>query len=110
MLQVENVGAIDSGIVSMAWSPDYEFVVFATGNGTLMQMTNEWEVVTEVPIDPASAEIEEFKLVENYTSSTVQLSWRGDGKFFVCNSKDLKTGLYHIVQEIILEGKKHILM
>lgn len=50
LVQVDVVGVIDSGILSMSWSPDFEIVVFATGNKTLLLMTKEWEVIVENPI------------------------------------------------------------
>jgi len=73
----EVVGSLDSGILSMAWSPDYELVIFATKNGTLIEMTKEWDIVTEVPIHPNSSNPE-------HEQTSAVLSWRGDGKVFAC--------------------------
>ena len=62
----------------MAWSPDYELVIFATKQGTLVEMTKDWEPVTEVHIDnEASKQLP-------HDDYTVNLSWRGDGKVFSC--------------------------
>lgn len=47
--QAECVGIIDTGLKAMSWSPDYEIVAFATGKGTLMFMTKEWEVRHSIP-------------------------------------------------------------
>ena len=61
----------------MSWSPDFELVIFATQRGTLIEMTKDWELVTEVEIDPTLYDGSK----ENFTAS---LSWRGDGKVFAC--------------------------
>ncbi len=58
----------------MSWSPDFEIVVFATGNNTLLMMTKEWDVLIET----------EFQ----NSGSSVVISWRGDGAVFACNSPD----------------------
>ncbi|KAI8929674.1 IKI3 family-domain-containing protein [Entophlyctis helioformis] len=48
---IENVGVIDGGIRAMEWSPDSELVLFVTGNGTILEMTKDFDVICEVPID-----------------------------------------------------------
>ncbi|KAI8827292.1 IKI3 family-domain-containing protein [Fimicolochytrium jonesii] len=48
--QHEVMGSIDAGILCMEWSPDQELVVIITGTGTLLEMTKDFEVITEVPI------------------------------------------------------------
>ncbi len=40
----------------MSWSPDYELMVLVTGNNTLVSMTQEWDIVTEVSIDSQQKE------------------------------------------------------
>ncbi|KAJ8329790.1 putative elongator complex protein 1 [Batrachochytrium dendrobatidis] len=47
---VECVGIIDSGIKTMSWSPDLELVLFVTGSGTILEMTQEFEMISEAPI------------------------------------------------------------
>ena len=55
----------------MAWSPDFEVVVLGTNKGTLIAMTKDWEVLTE--IQP--------------THTVRAVTWRGDGAFFAsCGS------------------------
>ena len=76
----EIVGCLDSGILTMEWSPDYELVVFVTENGSLIEMTKEWDIVTEVAI-----EIDPETQIP-IKQSTAALSWRGDGKVFACLS------------------------
>ena len=62
---------MDSGITTMAWSPDFEVVVLGTNKGTLIAMTKDWEVLTE--IQP--------------THTVRAVTWRGDGAFFAsCGS------------------------
>ncbi|KND02563.1 Elongator subunit IKI3 [Spizellomyces punctatus DAOM BR117] len=46
----EVVGTVDSGILCMEWSPDHELVVIVTGAGTILEMTKDFEVITEIPI------------------------------------------------------------
>lgn len=57
---------MDSGITTMAWAPDFEVVVLGTNKGTLLAMTKDWEVLTE--IQP--------------THTVRAVTWRGDGAFF----------------------------
>eukprot|EP00842_Homolaphlyctis_polyrhiza_P004259 jgi/Hompol1/4834/HPOL_003925-RA len=47
---IESVGIIDSGIRAMAWSPDTELVLFVTGTGTLLEMSKDFDVISEIPI------------------------------------------------------------
>jgi len=49
-IQAECVGFIDSEIRAMSWSPDYELLILVTGNGTILSMTQEWDIVAEVPV------------------------------------------------------------
>ncbi|KAL2642617.1 hypothetical protein R1flu_010204 [Riccia fluitans] len=76
--ELEVVGAVAGGIVSMALSPDGELLVVATGAGQLLLMTQDWDVLYENPLN---------KLPGSSTSGLippggVQISWRGDGKYF----------------------------
>ncbi|NXU95346.1 ELP1 protein, partial [Xiphorhynchus elegans] len=48
--QVECVGSVDSGVTTMSWSPDQELVLLATGQQTLIMMTQDFEVITEKQI------------------------------------------------------------
>ncbi|KAH6585500.1 hypothetical protein BASA50_001109 [Batrachochytrium salamandrivorans] len=47
---VECVGIVDSGIKTMSWSPDLELVLFVTGVDTILEMTKEFEPISEVPL------------------------------------------------------------
>ncbi|KAJ3023810.1 hypothetical protein HKX48_000944 [Thoreauomyces humboldtii] len=50
----EVVGSVDAGVLCMEWSPDQELVVVVTGTGTLLEMTKDFEVITEAPIHVAA--------------------------------------------------------
>ena len=69
----EVVGVLDSGIFCMSWSPDNEIFVLATGNSTLVSMSNEFDIINEVPAAPKGNE--QFGKIES-----MEISWRGDGK------------------------------
>ncbi|KAG0592545.1 hypothetical protein KC19_1G261600 [Ceratodon purpureus] len=55
----------------MAASPDGELLLLATGLGQLLVMTQDWDLLYEVSLDKDLA-----------AAGSVQLSWRGDGKYF----------------------------
>ena len=76
----EVVGVLDSGILCMCWSPDNELFVIATGNSTLVAMSSDFDIITEVPAAPTE-EKEKVGKIES-----IKMSWRGDAKFFVTNS------------------------
>jgi len=93
--QVDTVGVIDSGITCMAWSPDYEIVVFTTGNNSVLLMTKEWDIIVENPIPPreakkGTANSQNQAETQNQINEDIwpSISWRGDGNFFVINSLD----------------------
>ncbi|XP_063776122.1 elongator complex protein 1 isoform X2 [Pseudophryne corroboree] len=48
--QLECVGSVDSGIITMSWSPDQELVLLMTGQQTIILMTKDFQPVAEVPI------------------------------------------------------------
>ncbi|KAI9287321.1 IKI3 family-domain-containing protein [Umbelopsis sp. AD052] len=52
---LEIVGTVDSGILSMSWSPDQEVVVVITGivlgASTVLEMTRDFDTITEFPLD-----------------------------------------------------------
>jgi elongator complex protein 1 len=43
--QLEEVGAVDGGIVALEWSPDGELFVAASGLGSLLMMNQVWQHV-----------------------------------------------------------------
>lgn len=50
---VEVVGRVDGGIVSVAASPDGEVIALATGFGQILLMTQDWDVLYEVSLTQA---------------------------------------------------------
>ncbi|KAJ1339139.1 hypothetical protein BSLG_006277 [Batrachochytrium salamandrivorans] len=102
---VECVGIVDSGIKTMSWSPDLELVLFVTGVDTILEMTKEFEPISEVPLhanhhgeetqfhgkEKAAAvkstapDTDAIHLSQDDTHAPA-LSWRGDGNFFACSS------------------------
>ncbi|KAG0000493.1 hypothetical protein BGZ65_004319, partial [Modicella reniformis] len=118
---LEIVGSVDSGILCMAWSPDEELVVMVTGEGTLLEMTKDFDVISENPIDVEEAGedvsvnvgwgkketqfhgTEGKQAAQRRVDTTAftysvdddtqyRLSWRGDGTYFCCSSKDKRHG------------------
>ncbi|KAI9206900.1 IKI3 family-domain-containing protein [Polychytrium aggregatum] len=112
----EIVGTVDSGILSMEWSPDHEVVIVVTGGATVLEMTKDFDTITEVPIHTDEYGIaapvsvgwgkketqfhgsEGKAAAQRKAPSAVALSpddthaprvaWRGDGQYFVCSSVD----------------------
>ena len=46
----ETIGFIDSGIYAAVPSPDEDFIMFLTGNSSLLLMTIEFDLISEIPI------------------------------------------------------------
>ncbi|RHZ45275.1 hypothetical protein Glove_682g24 [Diversispora epigaea] len=119
---IELVGSIDSLIKCMEWSPDEELVIFVTGNDTILEMTKDFDVITEFPInvedlgEAVSISVgwgkketqfhgSEGKLaaqrvvdITNFTLSNdddfkPRISWHDDGNMFCCSAIDTNRGL-----------------
>lgn len=84
----------------MAWSPDQEIVIFATGNDMLVWMSKEWEILAENPMDsiPLKQQKQNIAVLQDVQEQTnlaqsqrtnPRISWRTDGKLFTVNSQDL---------------------
>lgn len=69
----ELVGQVP-GLCGLATSPDGEHMVIATGQGKLIQLNSEYEVLAEV------------ELGEGFEEMPVTITWRGDGKFLATSS------------------------
>ena len=108
--QLECVGTVDGGLHAMSWSPDMELLTLATGKGTLILMTKDFDPITEIAIDDEHIAEGEFvalgwgkketqfhgsegkqaaretkkgtREVFNWDDHKSQLTWRGDGQFF----------------------------
>lgn len=51
-VEQECIGSIETGIESMAWSPDLEVVIFTTRAQTMLAMTQNWDIIFEQAIHP----------------------------------------------------------
>jgi elongator complex protein 1 len=51
IVQIECVGSIEVGIATMEWAPDQELLVIINCAGSLLVMTREFDVLTEVPLE-----------------------------------------------------------
>jgi elongator complex protein 1 len=100
-LQEESVGTIENGISAMAWSPDYEIVVFATRANTLLMMTQDWDPIAEQPILPNNPELFEKT---KFDSLAPRISWRGDGQFFAVSSVENGVTVFRTYER---SGKLH---
>lgn len=66
LVEQECIGSIETGIESMAWSPDLEVVIFTTRAQTMLAMTQNWDIIFEQPIHP---ENESAKIAANLAIS-----------------------------------------
>lgn len=117
--EVQCVGAVESGLKLMEWSPDQDVVAFVTGNETIIIMTGTFDPVAEVDFHQSSFGEKQFITVgwgkretqfhgsegkiaalqsadDNVVSpvkddTQPRLSWRGDGTMFAVSmlNKDL---------------------
>lgn len=46
----EQIGCIDGGIATAAWSPDQSCLMIVTNNNTMLCMSSTWDVLLETPI------------------------------------------------------------
>lgn len=100
---VEEVGVIDGGISSMAWSPDGEMVAIIGGYGQCLLMSSGWDVLMESHVfridctDPQPTAAPEADAIEIcheadpkdwfvthgvLSQDDASISWRGDCKYF----------------------------
>lgn len=77
----ELVGVIDGGIAHAQWSPDQASLLILTNNDSLILMSNNWEVIHEIPIPARNVTVSGSELVG-------RLSWTGDGDFFAMLTQD----------------------
>ncbi|GMF24460.1 unnamed protein product [Phytophthora lilii] len=82
----EEVGAVDSGLRSVAWSDNQEMLALVTGAGSLLVMSNDWEVLHETEIQVALPSELELRSAERDDEHwCCGLSWREDSKFVAVN-------------------------
>ena len=49
-LVAEQIGCIEGGIATSAWSPDQSSLTIVTNNNTMLCMSSTWDVLQEIPI------------------------------------------------------------
>ncbi|KAG6576415.1 Elongator complex protein 1 [Phytophthora cinnamomi] len=82
----EEVGSVDSGLRAVAWSDNQEMLALVTGAGSLLVMSNDWEVLHETQVQDFLPS--ELKLADCGRDSEhwcCQLRWREDSKFVALN-------------------------
>ncbi|KAM3939198.1 elongator complex protein 1 [Leptodactylus fuscus] len=118
--QLECVGSVDSGIVTMSWSPDQELVLLITGQHTLILMTKDFEPIDEIPIhqedfgegkfitvgwgkketqfhgsegkQAARQRVTSVQPAMPWDDHKPRVTWRGDGQLFAVSSICPETG------------------
>ncbi|KAK3698697.1 hypothetical protein RRG08_046199 [Elysia crispata] len=118
--ELEVVGEVTQGVTAMCWSPDFELLIITTGDGKLLMMTSEFDVITETTIVPdhqgedsnvavgwgkketqfhgsAGKQAAKVQLIEVHAANErdnglPQISWRGDGQFFAVSVIEPDTG------------------
>ncbi|XP_069834097.1 elongator complex protein 1 isoform X2 [Dendropsophus ebraccatus] len=118
--QLECVGSVDSGIVTMSWSPDQELVLLITGQQTLILMTKDFEPIAEIKIhqedfgegkfitvgwgkketqfhgsegkQAAKQKVTSVQPAMPWDDHRPRVTWRGDGQLFAVSAVCPKTG------------------
>ncbi|XP_073082608.1 elongator complex protein 1 [Manis javanica] len=117
--QLECVGSVSSGISVMSWSPDQELVLLATGQQTLIMMTEDFEPIMEQHIHQddfgeskfitvgwgrketqfhgsegrqAAFQMQMHESALPWDDHRPQVTWRGDGQFFAVSVVCPETG------------------
>ncbi|CAN6472379.1 unnamed protein product [Victoria cruziana] len=78
----EAVGRVEGSVKTIAATPDGSLLAVATGLGQLILMTHDWDVLYEVMLESPAFGSDMNVQRECSCVSKVQVSWRGDGKFF----------------------------
>eukprot|EP00002_Diphylleia_rotans_P026807 TRINITY_DN5361_c0_g1_i1.p1 TRINITY_DN5361_c0_g1~~TRINITY_DN5361_c0_g1_i1.p1 ORF type:complete len:1221 (-),score=246.17 TRINITY_DN5361_c0_g1_i1:42-3704(-) len=94
-------GFVADGISAAAWSPDGELLVLITGDGNMLLMSANWDVIHEESVLVDEKDTSAKRITTPLSSS---VCWRGDGKFFVCNVVDSRSGL-RIIKVFDRDGK-----
>ncbi|KAI7853743.1 IKI3 family-domain-containing protein [Circinella umbellata] len=114
---IEIVGSVDTGICAMAWSPDQDLVILVTGTKNVLEMTQDFDTITEFPLHVEEegegvqhsvgwgkketqfhgragkqaalnkVDTTQFTVSED-DDQIPRIAWRGDGSYFVCSDID----------------------
>ncbi|KAL7317602.1 putative elongator complex protein 1 [Mucor circinelloides] len=114
---MEIMGSVDSGIHAMCWSPDQDLVVLVTGEKKVLEMTQDFDTITEFDLhiedqgegvqhsvgwgsketqfhgsagkEAAKQKVDTSKFgTSDDDDCRPRVSWRGDGSFFVVSDID----------------------
>ncbi|BDA44195.1 Elongator complex protein 1 [Coccomyxa sp. Obi] len=93
--EVEEVGDVTGGVASARWSPDGEVLSLVSGQGQLLLMNKDWEVIWEAwlfssienPTPARPLPVEDIPDIVCLDPQDIDLTWRGDGKYFATASR-----------------------
>ncbi|KAI8099669.1 IKI3 family-domain-containing protein [Halteromyces radiatus] len=114
---LEIVGSVDTGLEAMTWSPDQDLVILITGEKNVLEMTQDFDTITEFPLhvgdqgqgvqhsvgwgkketqfhgsegkQAALRKVDTSKFGSSIDDDKhARVAWRGDGSFFVCSDID----------------------
>ncbi|KAI8060641.1 IKI3 family-domain-containing protein [Gilbertella persicaria] len=114
---MEVMGSVDSGIHAMSWSPDQDLVVLVTGEKKVLEMTQDFDTITEFELhvenqgegvqhsvgwgkketqfhgsagkQAAQQKVDASKFTtSDDDDSKPRIAWRGDGSFFTVSDID----------------------
>lgn len=76
---IEIVGSVDAGITAAAWSPDEELLAVATGAGTLLFMTRDFDSIANITLSPEDVKVSNHVSV-GWGKKETQFKGRGVAK------------------------------
>ncbi|KAI9245023.1 IKI3 family-domain-containing protein [Sporodiniella umbellata] len=114
---IEVVGSVDSGILALSWSPDQDLVVLVTGERKVLEMTQDFDAITEFELhvedqgegvhhtvgwgkketqfhgsagkEAAQQKVDASKFgISEDDDMQSRIAWRGDGNFFTVSDVD----------------------
>ncbi|KAF7721259.1 hypothetical protein EC973_004986 [Apophysomyces ossiformis] len=114
---MEVIGSVESGIYAMSWSPDQDLVIMITGEKNVLEMTQDFDTITEFPLhveeqgegtqhsvgwgrketqfhgsagkQAALHKVDTSKFtVSEDDDHMPRVAWRGDGRLFTCSDID----------------------
>ncbi|KAF1773101.1 IKI3 protein [Phytophthora cactorum] len=105
----EEVGSVDSGLRAVAWSSNQEMLALVTGAGSLLVMSNDWEVLHETELErslPSELELgTPDKTKRSSLSSTHWENWRTDVRSQSLARRWIGAGLASIASCEVRKGR-----
>lgn len=119
---IEAIGSVNAGIEAVGWCPDEQSFIIATGAGTLVQMSDSFDILNnQIVIDTCDTGEEQMVNVgwgkketqfhgslgktaaqeprvdasglSSFDDKKVRLAWREDGEYFACSTVDQKSNV-----------------